>query len=92
MTTGQENQKTYTYRAISGDFASGQTGFQVRGQEMVECYCNGQFVDVSFWGIHCFDLAEYLQEGENEIRLVVTGNMANVYNQAGIWFGLGQEG
>ncbi len=87
-----ENRKTYVYRATPEDLAPGQTGFQVRGQEMVECYCNGRFVEVSFWGVHRFDLAGHLLDGENEIRLVVTGNGANIYNQAGIWFGLEQEG
>lgn len=62
--------------------------FLVRGQEMVECYCNGAFVDVSFWGAHRFSLRGFLQEGQNEIRLVVTGNAANIYENAGIAFGL----
>lgn len=62
--------------------------FSVRAEEMVECYCNGSFVDVSFWGQHRFEVKE-LRKGENEIRLVVTGNAANIYEKAGIAFGLG---
>ncbi len=62
--------------------------FAVRGEEMVECFCNGVFVDVSFWGEHHFDVGSFLREGENEIRLVVTGNAANIYENAGIAFGL----
>ncbi len=62
--------------------------FAVTGEEMVECFCNGAFVDVSFWGEHRFDVGNFLREGENEIRLVVTGNAANIYENAGIVFGL----
>ena len=59
------------------------------GEEMVEVYCNDEFVDVSFWGEHRFDLTGKLQQGENEIRVVCTGNAANIYENANILFGLG---
>lgn len=62
--------------------------FSVEAQEMVECFCNGAFVDVSFWGPHRFEAGSYLQEGENEICLVITGNIANIYENAHIAFGL----
>ena len=62
--------------------------FSVRGEEMVECFCNGAFVDVSFWGEHRFELKDVLQQGVNDIRLAVTGNAANLYENAGIAFGL----
>ncbi len=65
--------------------------FSVTGDEMVECFCNGEFVDVSFWGIHRFDVGSFLQDGENEIRLVITGNAANIYEKAGIAFGLNKK-
>ena len=61
--------------------------FCVRAQEMAECWCNGAFADVSFWGVHRFELKD-LREGDNEIRLVITGNAANIYDHAGIAFGL----
>lgn len=62
--------------------------FRVRAQEMVECWCNGVLADVSFWGEHRFELRN-LKQGINEIRLVITGNAANKYEDAGIPFGLG---
>lgn len=62
--------------------------FAVRGEEMVECFCNGSFVDVSFWGVHRFELKNVLRKGANEIRLVLTGNAANIYEHADIAFGL----
>ena len=45
------------------------------------------FVDVSFWGQHRFEV-KALRKGQNEIRLVITGNAANIYENAGIAFGL----
>lgn len=63
--------------------------FAVSGEEMVEVYCNDEFVDVSFWGEHRFELTGKLQQGENEIRVVCTGNAANIYENANIPFGLG---
>lgn len=62
--------------------------FAVRGEEMAECFCNGSFVDVSFWGVHRFELKNVLRKGVNEIRLVLTGNAANIYEHADIAFGL----
>jgi len=81
------NEAAYTCTCRAEDFEE-LPGFSVRGVEMVECYCNGQFVDVSFWGNHCFDLDGYLKDGDNEIKLVCTGNAANIYENAHISFGL----
>lgn len=83
----KDNEAAYTCICKTSDF-TGAPGFSVRGTEMVECYCNGQFVDVSFWGSHCFDLTGFLKEGDNELRLVCTGNAANIYENAQIAFGL----
>lgn len=83
-----ENQITYVYHETVSSL-TGEECFSVKGEEMVECYCNGKFVDVSLWGTHRFAIGSFLQEGDNEIKLVVTGNAANVYENAGIAFGLG---
>ena len=83
----RENEAVYICHCKASDLED-TTGFFVTGSEMVECYCNGQFVDVSFWGKHFFDLAGQLKEGENEIRLICTGNAANIYENADIPFGL----
>ena len=69
---------------------SGEECFAVKACELVECYCNGEFVDFSLWGQHRFEIGTFLKPGENEIRLVVTGNAANKYENAGIAFGLGE--
>ena len=70
------------------DIITGGEYFTVKGEEMVECYCNGGFVDVSFWGVHNFDIGSYLHEGKNEIELVFTGNASNIYCDTEIPFGI----
>lgn len=86
----RENEKTYrltkSFRRVTGD-----ERFAVSGAEMVECYCNGCFAGVSFWGKHRFAIGQLLAEGENEIRLVVTGNAANRYGTQPVAFGLGTD-
>lgn len=86
----KENEAAYICRCKASDLGD-TTGFFVTGSEMVECYCNGRFVDVSFWGKRFFDLNGLLKEDDNEIRLVCTGNAANVYEDAGIPFGMEQD-
>ncbi len=86
-TERNENSAEYALKIHAGDAAEA-VRFLVRGEEMVECFCNGSFADVSFWGEHRFDLTGLMKQGENEIRLVVTGNAANIYENAGIAFGL----
>lgn len=84
------NSVTYAMQ-YQAEGTGGSLRFSVKGEEMVECFCNGNFVDVSFWGTHRFDLTGALQEGGNEIRLVLTGNAANIYEHAGIAFGLKEQ-
>lgn len=87
LTEKRENEAVYTCHCRASELGD-TTGFFVTGSEMVECYCNGQFVDVSFWGKHFFDLDGRLNEDDNELRIVCTGNAANIYENAGIAFGL----
>jgi len=88
LTEKTDNRATYVLKYGCED-SSEEVCFAVSGEEMVEAYCNDRFVDVSFWGEHRFDLTGKLQQGENEIRLVCTGNAANIYENANILFGLG---
>lgn len=83
----EENKAVYTMQYETNTVQGGEF-FTVIGEEMVECYCNGIFVDVSFWGTHRFDIGEYLQKGQNEIKLIFTGNAANIYCGAKIPFGV----
>lgn len=63
----------------------------VSGEEMIECFCNGKFAGVSFFPPHQFSVGEFLQAGENKMRLVVTGNIANRYSGHSIAYGLKEE-
>ncbi|MBQ2803096.1 MAG: hypothetical protein IJF07_04270 [Lachnospiraceae bacterium] len=75
----------YNYQAVS---VTKEEVFHVRGEEMIECFCNGVLADVSFWGPHSLKIGHLLREGKNTIRLVVTGNAANIYTKADISYGL----
>ena len=61
---------------------------EIHGEEMAECFCNGQFAGVSFWEPHRFQIGPMLKTGENQIQIVFTGNAANLYTDAKIKFGI----
>ena len=60
----------------------------LQAEEMAEVYVNGALAGVGFWAPQCFDLKPYLKVGENTIRVVVTGSLANRYGKKPVWFGL----
>lgn len=84
------NTKTYTLRVGMAE-VSGQESITVNGGEMIECYVNGELTDVGFWAPYKLQVGKNLKVGENEIKLVVTGNAANVYCDVEIPFGLKAE-
>lgn len=86
----RDNQAEYIYRYGADSISPGGC-FKVRGEEMAECWCNDEFVGVSFWNDHYFNVGSYLKKGENEIKLLMTGNAANIYAGAEIFYGLYQE-
>lgn len=61
--------------------------FTVSCEEMAECFVNGEFCGVSFFN-HEFDVGKFLKDGKNEIKLVITGNIANKYSDSSIEYGL----
>lgn len=87
LVSKKDNQAEYSY-CFSQEEITGEEVFEVTGEEMAECWCNGQFLGVSFYGPHRFETGNFLKKGENEIRLVFTGNAANQYDHAGLEFGL----
>ena len=89
LTERMENRAVYEYRFQKE--TPGQKGaerFLVRGEEMAECFCNGKSAGVSFFGPHVFEIGELLQNGENAVRLIFTGSAANVYEHAGLPYGI----
>lgn len=61
--------------------------FEVNCEEMAECYVNEEFCDVAFFN-HKFEIGKFLKEGSNSIKLVVTGTIANKYNDDKIFYGI----
>ena len=61
---------------------------EIRAEEMAELYVNGKFAGAGFWPPQRFDLLPFLREGENSLRLVVTGSPANRYGQKPVPYGL----
>ena len=62
-----------------------------RAEEMAELLVNGQPAGVVFWSPQTFELSGLLQEGDNELALIVTGNMANLHGKHPVWYGLEQD-
>lgn len=62
-----------------------------RAEEMAELLVNGQSAGVGFWSPQTFELSGLLQEGRNELALIVTGNMANLHGKHPVWYGLEQD-
>lgn len=73
------------------DGVTGAESIAVIGEEMVECWCNGQFAGVSFWNVHEFSLGSLLRAGKNEIRIRFTGNAANRYSGKCVAYGLNES-
>lgn len=89
-----DNRAVYQYRFIR-ETEDGPERFLVRGEEMAECFCNGKPAGVSFFGPHVVEIGSLLRDGENEInevKLIFTGSAANVYENAGLPFGLEKNG
>lgn len=83
----KNNRAAYTMEYMA-DTVIGTETIVVQAEEMVELYCNGELSDVSFWSPHQLRVGSFLKEGKNELKLIVTGNAANVYCDAEIPYGL----
>lgn len=64
---------------------------RVEAEEMAELYVNGVFAGVGFWPPQNFPISKLLHEGENQLRLVVTGSLANKYGREPVWYGVKQR-
>jgi len=79
--------KTYlaTYQA---EMPIENATFEIHGEEMAECFINGQFAGVSFASPHQFNTQSFMKKGDNEIKLIMTGNIANRYSEHKIPYGI----
>lgn len=80
--------KTYVGRLNADTENKENLWISVAAEEMVECFVNGHFIGFSLWNKHEFNVAPYLQRGDNEILLKVTGNAANRFTDHKIPYGL----
>jgi hypothetical protein len=88
QTSQDEESLTKTYRAeYIKTTDTNNEYFEISCEEMAECFVNGEFVGVSFFN-HAFNIGRYLNEGKNEITLVITGSIANKYSDSDIYYGL----
>ena len=51
----------------------------LEAEEMAELAVNGQMVGAEFWAPQVFEIKEMLQPGKNELDVIVTGSLANLY-------------
>lgn len=63
----------------------------LQAEEMGELSVNGAPPLAAFWSPQVFDLTGLLREGDNELTLTVTGNMANLHGTHPVWYGLVQD-
>ena len=63
----------------------------VNAEEMAELFVNGTSAGACFFAPQSFELQGLLHEGENELILTVTGNMANQYGKQPVEYGLPQN-
>ena len=87
-----ETALTKTYAAaliLDEGFAGRAARLTLDAEEMAGLSVNGVDCGASFWPPHRFDIpAGTLRAGENDLRLVVTGSLANRYGKEKVWYGL----
>lgn len=83
----EPNRKTYEM-IYETEQVKGNEVFEISGDEMAECFCNGAFAGVGFFHIHRFSIGSLLVKGENKLRLIFTGNAANLYSDVRIPYGI----
>lgn len=84
--------KTYegilNYNSETTSVSAGKAVLKVKAEEMVEYYINGEFAGFTMWAPHELDIKPFLKNGENSVKLVVTGNLANKYGNAKVPYGM----
>lgn len=83
----KENYKKTYIASVENENGTEDRYFEVECEEMAECYVNDEFCDVAFFN-HKFEIGKFLKEGNNSIKLVITGSIANKYNEDKIFYGI----
>ena len=75
----------------AADLSHPSVTLTTHAEEMAELTVNSQSAGVGFWSPQTFTLDGLLHEGDNELTLTVTGNMANLHGKHPVWYGLAQD-
>lgn len=75
----------------AADLSRPSVTLTTHAEEMAELTVNSQSAGVGFWSPQTFTLDGLLHEGDNELTLTVTGNMANLHGKHPVWYGLAQD-
>ncbi|PXX51994.1 hypothetical protein DFR60_10879 [Hungatella effluvii] len=91
LRTQEGNRRIYGCTVERDESLAVPDSFRVSGEEMAECWCNGELTGVSFWNPHTFHIGTKLKEGRNDIEVIMTGNASNIYTDHNVFFGLSVE-
>ena len=70
------------------DLLHDEIRISLEAEEMAELAVNGQMVGAEFWAPQVFEVKEMLQPGKNELDVIVTGSLANLYGNQYVWYGM----
>lgn len=84
----KEYIKAVRFIVKTADELVGDVVIYHKAEEMVECYCNDKLADVGFWAPYQIKIGRHLKSGKNKLKLIVTGNAANMYCDVNLPYGL----
>ena len=70
------------------DLLHDEIRISLEAEEMAQSAVNGQMVGAEFWAPQVFEIKEMLQPGKNEMDVIVTGSLANLYGNQYVWYGM----
>lgn len=86
----EESEKDFTKTYVSPLPGGKEENLYIKfkAEEMAECFVNNSPAGFSLWNEHEFYVSPYLHDGENEVRIVVTGSAANKFTDNKIPYGM----
>ncbi len=80
------------YRAVltlgAAELDAPNLWLELDAEEMAQLTVNGADAGTAFWPPQRFEIRRLLRAGQNELRLTVTGSLANRYGTKPVWYGL----
>lgn len=91
----REDEVKKIYHAVveitEKDLENESIQIQLNAEEMVELEVNGKKTGVEFWAPQRFEVKEFLYTGMNDIKVTVTGSLANLYGKKYVFYGINQK-